>query len=227
MDPTPLPFFLVEKCGLFFQQRGDPIRRVETLAQRIFGTISEHGRGWVFSPEEFRDFGDPRVIGVALGRMVSTGKIRRLTRGLYDYPKASEHGPLAPDPDAIARALVGRHNLRLVPAGAYAANLLGLWPKSSRSVVFLTDGPSRTVHVGGQDIRLKQTTPRNVGPAGRISGVVIQALRHLGQQQVDDVVIQKLRKRLRADEKKQLLEDLPFAPEWVRTHLRSIAKEEA
>lgn len=161
---------------------------METLAQRIFGTISEHGRGWVFSPEEFRDFGDPRVIGVALGRMVSAGKIRRLTRGLYDYPKAGEHGPFPPAPDAVARALVGRHNIRLVPAGAYAANLLGLSHQSSGAVVFLTDGPSRTVHVGGQEIRLKQTTPRNVGPAGRTSGLVIQALRHLGQRHVDDLV---------------------------------------
>lgn len=182
----------------------------------------------MFSPEEFREFGDPRVVGVALSRMVSSGKIRRLARGLYDYPNIDPaHGPLAPKPDAIARALVGRHNIRLLPAGAYAANLLSLSSQQPGPVVFLTDGPSRTVHVSGQEIRLKQTTPRNVGPASRTSGLVIQALRHLGQQHVDDLVIQKLRKRLSALEKKQLLEDLPFAPEWVRTHLRGIAKEGA
>jgi hypothetical protein len=48
----------------------------------------------------------------------------------------------------------------------------------------------------------------------------------LGQAHVDDAVIQKLRKKLTVEDKKELLEDLPFAPEWVRTHLRAIAKEE-
>lgn len=199
---------------------------METLGKRIFGKISEHGRGWVFSPEEFRDLGDPRFVGVALSRMVSTGTIRRLARGLYDFPESDPIlGIMAPSPDAIAKALVGRHNIRLLPSGAYAAKLLGLTEKVAAPVVFLTDGPSRTVRVGDQEIRLKRTTPRNMGPAGRTSGLVIQALRHLGQERVDEVVIGRLRKKLSAEEKKELLQDLTYSPVWVRAHLRVIAKE--
>lgn len=165
---------------------------------------------------------------MALSRMVSTGTIRRLARGLYDYPESDPvRGALAPSPEAIAQALVGRHNIRLLPSGAYAAKLLGLTEEVAAPIVFLTDGPSRTLRVGDQEIRLKQTTPRNMGPAGRTSGLVIQALRHLGQQHVDGDVIGKLRKKLSAQEKEQLLEDLPYAPVWVRAHLRAIAKEEA
>lgn len=198
---------------------------METLGKRIFGKISQHGRGWVFSPDEFSDLGDPRFVGVALGRLVSAGTIRRLARGLYDYPKShAVIGTLAPSPDAIAKALVGRHNIRLLPSGAYAANLLGLSEQVPAKIVFLTDGPSRTVRVGDQEIRLKQTTPRNMGPAGRTSGLVIQALRHLGQQHVDDPVLQSLKRKLSAEDKKQLLEDLGYAPAWVRAHLRAIAK---
>ena len=94
-------------------------------------------------------------------------------------------------------------------------------------IVFLTDGPSRTVRVGDQQIRLRQTTPRAMGPAGRSSGLVIQALRHLGQQHVDGAVIQVLRRKLHADDKKQLLQDLGYAPAWVRAHLRAIAKADS
>lgn len=201
---------------------------VQTLGEQILAQICQNGRGWVFSPDEFRDLGDPRFVGMALTRMVSKGTIRRLARGLYDYPKTHPViGTLAPSPDAIAKALVGRHNIRLLPSGAYAANLLGLSEQVPAKIVFLTDGPSRTVRVGDQEIHLKQTTPRTVGPAGRTSGLVIQALRHLGQQHVDDAVIQSLRHKLRADDKKQLLEDLGSAPAWVRAHLRTIAKEDS
>jgi hypothetical protein len=198
---------------------------VKSLGQRILAEISRHGRGWVFSPDEFSDLADPRFVGVALSRMVAAGAIRRLARGLYDYPKSHPViGILAPSPDAIAKALVGRHNIRLLPSGAYAANLLGLSEQVPAKIVFLTDGPSRTVRVGDQEIRLKQTTPRNMGPAGRTSGLVIQALRHLGQQHVDDLVLQSLKRNLSAKDKKQLLEDLAYAPAWVRAHLRVIAK---
>jgi len=198
---------------------------VQTLGERIFAQIRRNGRGWVFSLDEFRDLGDPRFVGMALTRMVSKGTIRRLARGLYDYPRSHPViGTLAPSSDAIATALVGRHNIRLLPSGAYAANLLGLSEQVPAKIVFLTDGPSRTVQVGDQEIRLKQTTPRTMGPAGRTSGLVIQALRHLGQQHVDGVVIQTLGRKLRANDKKQLLEDLGYAPAWVRAHLRAIAK---
>jgi hypothetical protein len=160
-----------------------------------------------------------------LGRLVSAGTIRRLARGLYDYPKSHPViGTLAPSPDPIAKALVGRHNIRLLPSGAYAANLLGLSEQVPAKIVFLTDGPSRTVRVGNQEIRLKQTTPRNMGVAGRTSGLIIQALRHLRKQHVDDSVIQTLQQKLSAEDKKQLLADLGYAPGWVRAHLRAIAE---
>ena len=179
----------------------------------------------MFSPDEFRDLGDPRFIGVALTRLVSAGKIRRLARGLYDYPEShAVIGTLAPSPDAIAKALVGRHNIRLLPTGAYAANLLGLSEQVPAKIVFLTDGPSRTVRIDNQEIRLKQTTPRNMGPAGRTSGLVIQALRHLGKEHINEGVIQTLRQKLSAGDKAQLLKDLGFAPAWVRPHLRAIAE---
>jgi len=201
---------------------------VQTLGEQILAQICRNGRGWVFSPDEFRDLGDPRFVGMALTRMVSKGTIRRLARGLYDYPNSHPViGTLAPSPDAIAKALVGRHNIRLLPSGAYAANLLGLSEQVPAKIVFLTDGPSRTVRVGDQEIRLKQTTPRTMGPAGRTSGLVIQALRHLGQQHVDGAVIQMLRRKLHADDKKQLLQDLGYAPAWVRAHLRAIAKADS
>lgn len=201
---------------------------MQTLGEQILAQICRNGRGWVFSPDEFRDLGDPRFVGMALTRMVSKGTIRRLARGLYDYPNSHPViGTLAPSPDAIAKALVGRHNIRLLPSGAYAANLLGLSEQVPAKIVFLTDGPSRTVRVGDQEIRLKQTTPRTMGPAGRTSGLVIQALRHLGQQHVDGAVIQMLRRKLHADDKKQLLQDLGYAPAWVRAHLRAIAKADS
>ena len=56
-------------------------------------------------------------------------------------------------------------------------------------VVFLTDGPSRLVRVGPMTIQLRRTTPRNMAAAGRLSGLVIQAFRHLGK---DDITTERV-----------------------------------
>jgi hypothetical protein len=179
----------------------------------------------VFSPHDFIDLGSRDAVDKALSRLARKGTLRRLARGLYDYPKTHPvMGILTPGPDTIAATLAGKHGIRLQPSGAYAANLLGLSTQVPAKIVFLTDGPSRAVRVGNQEIRLIRTTPRNMGPAGRVSGLVIQALRHLGQRHVDDSVIRSLRRKLSADDKRQLMKDIAFAPAWVGVHLRAIAK---
>ena len=56
-------------------------------------------------------------------------------------------------------------------------------------IVFLTDGPARRVKLARHEIVLMRTTPRNMATAGRKSGTVIQALRHIGQRHVDDKMV--------------------------------------
>lgn len=170
--------------------------------------------------------GDPRSVSMALTRLARKGLIRQLTRGLYDYPKNDpEIGVLSPSIDAVARALSFRHSIRLQPTGGYAANLLGLSDQVPMKIVFLTDGPNRRIQLGNLQIILKRTSPRNMAAAGRISGLVIQALRHIGQRNVDDRVISKLRQTLSAKDKKRLLLDLRHAPAWVAGAMRQIAEK--
>jgi hypothetical protein len=158
--------------------------------------------------------------------LAAKGTIRRLARGIYDYPKTHPVlGTLAPSPEAIAKAVVGRDRTKIQPSGPYAANLLGLSPQVPARIVFLTDGPAKTVRFGKQEIQLKQTTPRNMAAAGRVSGLVIQALRNLGQRNVTTPVIQQLKRSLKTEEKRQLQQDIELAPAWIGKYLREIAQD--
>jgi len=58
--------------------------------------------------------------------------------------------------------------------------------------------------------------------AGKISGLVIQALRYLGQNNVDDRTIEILKKRLSSTDKRQLINDLRFAPVWIGVIFRKL-----
>ena len=194
-----------------------------SIENRIFNRISDKKRGWVFTPSYFLDIGNRDAIDQALGRLVRSAAIRRLARGLYDYPeKHPTLGDLPPNYERIAQALAGRDSLKIQPSGAYAANLLGLTEQVPARIVFLTDGSNRTVDINKQQIVLKRTTPKNMATAGRVSGLVIQALRYLGQNNVDDKIIEILKKKLSPKDKRQLINDLRFAPVWIGVIFRQL-----
>ena len=199
---------------------------MQSLLDQIVSRIYGHGRGWAFTPNDFRDFAEPRAVGGALSQLQKRGTIRRLGRGIYDYPKQHPAlGMLSADPEAVAHALAGKGAVRLQPSGAYAANLLGLSQQVPAKITFYTEGPSKKVHLGNQTIELKNTSPRNTAAAGRISGLVIQALRYLGQDHVDQTVIDVLRQKLDSRAKAQLIADIAYAPAWIGEHLRTLAQE--
>ncbi len=190
----------------------------------MLARIKARGEGWVFSPTDFLDLGSRHAVDKALSRMAAASQIRRVARGLYDVPR--QHpivGTTAPSVDKVAKALAGKAGSRLQPTGAYAANLLGLSDQVPAKVVFLTDGRSKRVRLGKLDIVLKQTSPRSMATAGRISGLVIQALRYLGKTHVNDDTIKRLDRRLSADDRKLLVKDIAFAPAWIRDIMRRLA----
>ena len=195
----------------------------QSIEKKIVSRIYSKDVGWVFTPNHFIDLGSRTAVAQALVRLVRVGTIRRLAHGLYDYPeKHPTLGELPANYERIAQALAGRDNLRIQPSGAYAANLLGLTEQVPARIVFLTDGANRTVQINKQQLALKRTTPKNMATAGRVSGLVIQALRYLGQDNVDDKIIGILKKRLSSDDKRQLINDLRFAPVWIGTIFRKL-----
>lgn len=151
--------------------------------------------------------GSKETVDVILHRLAKQGTIRRLARGVYAFPK--EHpvlGPLAPSAEAVA---------------------LGLTEQVPAKAVFLTDGPTRTVKVGPTTIQLRRTTPKNMEAAGRLSGLLIQALRKLGQEHVTQQRQDHLKRTIPASKGRELLKDLRLAPAWMHPIFRELAEEEA
>lgn len=198
---------------------------MQTIEDKIKSRIFGHGRGAVFTPQHFLDLAGRAAVDKSLSRLAAAGTIRRLTRGLYEYPQEHpELGRLSPDIQKVAKALAGKDRIRLQPAGAYATNLLGLTEQVPAKVIFLTDGPTRTVKIGRQEIQLRRTTPRNMAAAGRLSGLLMQAFRHLGREHITPQRLAHLKRTLPASERKQLLKDLPLAPTWMHEFFRDLAE---
>ena len=197
---------------------------MQSIEYKVVSRIYGRKRGWVFTPNDVLDLGSRPLIDNALSSLAQRGTVRRLTRGVYDYPRLHPKlGTLPPFPEKVAAAITAKDKSHFQPSGAYAANLLGLTEQVPAKIVFLTEGTNRTVTIGRTKISFKKATAKNMATAGRISGLVIQALRHLGQAHIDQRITSQLRSRLSDADKKQLLKDIRYAPAWIGSILRLIA----
>jgi hypothetical protein len=189
-----------------------------SVQDRIHNRIKRKGRGTVFTPKDFLDLGSRAAVDQSLSRMARAGTIRRLDRGVYDFPQTHPRfGALSPSSDAVAKAVAG--GCAVQPSGAQAANSLGLSTQVPARTVYYTDGPQRNVRVGRGRIQVRRRSPRDTVGAGTDAGRLYQALRYVGRKRVSDDVIDALRRRVPADVRRQLHADLKknphVAPDWI------------
>ena len=198
-----------------------------SVPDQIMRRARSSGRGGVFTPQDFLDVAARAAVDQALSRLVKRGKLRRLARGLYDYPKIHPKlGPLSPAPDDVARALARETGSRAQIAGAHAANALGLSTQVPAKSLYLTDGPSRRIVLGKRVVDLRHASPKHLIAPGSPAGTVVQALRHVGPVRADDVARVAVR-RLSASDKKALVSNAVQAPAWMRPTLISIGNAPA
>jgi hypothetical protein len=199
---------------------------MSTIRDDILDRIRGHERGKVFTPKDFLDLSSRDAADQSLSRLVKSGEIRRLGRGLYHYPRVNERLgiPIDPDPDEIAEALGRQTGSRVLPSGAAAANRLGLSTQVPAKPVYLTDGRSREVRIGCMVFQIRHAAPKELSTASRTSAMVFQALRHLGQAAVDEQVIARLRRALSADQRQELLRDARYTTGWIAAVVRQVAQ---
>lgn len=195
---------------------------VTSVSDRIMQRARAGGRGGVFTPSDFLGVAARAAVDQALSRLVKGGKLRRLARGLYDFPKLHPKlGPLSPGPDDVARALARETGSQAQIAGAHAANALGLSTQVPAKSLYLTNGPSRRIVLGKRVVDLRHASPKHLIAPGSPAGTVVQALRHVGPVRAADVAQIAVR-RLSASDKKMLVSNAIQAPAWMRPTLISI-----
>ena len=189
--------------------------RKKSTSYLVLRRIRGHGRGWIFTVSEFLDLGSENSLKKALSRLESDGIIRRLARGIYDYPRVHKKlGVLSPNPDEVATALAASTGSRVQISGGRAANLFGLTTQVPAQLVYLTDGPPRRVQIAGQTIQLKHARPSKFPGNGTPVGLAIQAMRAVGPKVNKDILFKRLSFGLSLHDKLQLIKLRKHAPRW-------------
>ena len=189
--------------------------------------IRSQGRGWVFSQHDFAGMGSRAAIDVALHRLLLKGTIRRVMRGLYDYPQFSTMltQDLSPDMERVAQALARKFGWRIQPGAAAAQNLLGLSTQVPAHMVYLSDGPNRAYRVGKTALVFDHTALKEAGFKRPESGLIVQALKAFGQERVTPEITAKIRLWLDPTLRENILADTKIATGWVYAAVRQICRE--
>jgi len=188
-----------------------------SVEHQIAQRIESLQKGGLLFPVDFSDLGSSEAVRLSLFRLEKQGVISRVAQGIYVSPKKSALiGKLLPTAEEVVEAIVKRDKIRAVPTGSYALNALGLSTQVPMNIVMLSDGSPREIKLGKRKIKFKRTTPKNLMAKGKISRLVIQALKEIGNGMLREDEEKKIIELLKKEEKTDLTHDIKLAPVWIQ-----------
>lgn len=197
---------------------------MQSIDNKIISRVCGKGKGWVFSQNDLSDLGTSESVRKALSRLEQRDKLRRVLRGVYDLPKFSKllNKELSPDVDSVALALARKFNWQISPSGDTALNILGLSTQVPGRFVYLSNGPSRNYELGNQILEFKKTTLKEVGFKHHESDLLVQALKTLGKDRINEKLIVKLARKYKPKDCKKILKDTQMTRTWVYETIKKI-----
>lgn len=200
-----------------------------SIEDKVVNKIYGSGRGWAFSQIDFATLGSRSAIDIALHRLVDKGTIRRVIRGIYDYPKYSDllQKYLSPDIDKVGQAIARKHGWRIQPSGGTALNVLGLSTQVPSKYVYLSDGPSKVFTVGKTSISFKSTVLKEVGFKLHESALIVAGFRSLGAERLTPDVIKHTRDWLSPDLRSRVMKDTAKVTGWIYASIRKVCLEQS
>jgi len=196
----------------------------KTPKNKIFSRICWRGRGWSFTPNDFiKDFKRWEVDD-SLEDLTNTNKIRRLMRGLYDYPLYSKflNKTVAPDMEQVANALARKFEWRIQPTGETALNYLNLSTQIMGNYIYLSDGPSKKYEILGQALEFKHTTLKEASLRYRTTALVVQAMKATRKENITPEFLSKLKDKFNEKEWHKIKRESVKAPLWVYDYISEI-----
>ena len=194
------------------------------LREEIRERITNAPRGTVFTTKDFLDLGPYESVRKILPWMAKDAEIRRIIQGIYDRPYYSEllRETRAPDIAQVAKALARSFNWTIAPSGATALNLLGLTTQVPAHYEYISDGPYRKYDIDGITLSFAHRNNRSISSLSPKTVLVIEALKFLGKDHVDDAVVRALSLALNSEEMSKALIEAKQTSQWIYDVMRKV-----
>ncbi len=201
---------------------------ISSYTNKVKEIIFNHNSGWVFTHVDFNALGSMATVERVLSRLVMSGEIKRIRRGIYYIPENSRWGEVPPSQSNIIKALSRSMNTDFIPDGANALYQLGLTQQVPMKQVYLTDKQISTISIGKTDIEFKKVSSKKLSGAKSGVSVYLSALEYLGKEEAfQESVKSRVANTIKKSMVGKLEEASEFRAVWVREVVKDITRRVA
>ncbi len=197
-----------------------------SIITRIYERIKEVGHDEVYIVGDFLDLGEYHAVRKALLRLDESGKIQKIMRGVYYYPRYSEliEEYEAPSPGKVAETLARKFGWSIAPCAETALNQLGLSTQVPAKWSYISDGPYHEFQIGAFTIEFRHRSNREISGISRQTATIIQALKAIGKNNVTDMQMDTIRRQISDEDKATVLKEAQQATVWVYDLMKQICE---
>lgn len=192
----------------------------------IFEKINSFDPHKVFCANDFLDIASNATVRQILKRLADEDKIKRVIDGFYYSPKYSK---LIGEYEAasiheLALAIARKYNWNIAPYSSTALNLLGLSTQVPTHYTYISSGRYKTYKIAGTVLEFKKVNPGEIANMSLKSATVIQAIKSLGKEDINDQVMHKMRESLTEKERTDLMDESKSVSAWIYEVIREICE---
>lgn len=192
----------------------------QTLREQILSSEDDA----IFFRNDFPQY-HPESVGRILTDLTEEGELIRIASGIYIKPRMSRFGPVMPSIEHIVKAISIRDKAQILPSGDTALNALGLSTQVPMSYSFLTTGSARKLSIGKRQVTLKRGVPRNFAYKTQLIGLIVQALRCLGEPNVTSKELEQIQRLItKESDQEALIRDVHMMPVWMKRIIKPMIK---
>ena len=190
----------------------------KTLREKILSSEDDS----IFFRSDFPEY-HTESVGRVLSELTKEGRLLRIASGIYVKSRMTRFGPVKPSVDKIVNAIAERDRVQVLPAGVVALNMLGLSTQVPMVYCYLTMGSARTIKFDGFKVILKRGVPRNFAYKTRLIALLVQALKALGEENVEDEELSQIAMLLEKEPDREALErDVLRMPAWMKRMVKGL-----
>lgn len=201
---------------------------MQIIEKTILNTLHRKGRGFVFSNRDFSDKSNATSIDKSLSLLAQRKQIRRISQGLYDFPRYNDiiKEVLPPNIEIAAKAIARKLNWKIIPTGNKILNDLGLSTQVPSKYVFLSSGPSKIYNIMGASLEFKKVASKNINFKHEESALLVNAIKTIGLKNISDEVISIFRKNIPSNKYQKIIKDTKHAEIKVYDIIKKICQSE-
>ena len=194
---------------------------METVSARILKEVAGMPEATPIYAKGLLHLGSRAAVDQALSRLTHRRELLRVARGLYLRPTETRFGPRPPGVEVVLRALQEDSGEIFAPSGAAAANRLGLTTQVPVRTIYLTSGPTRGLHFGGQTVELRHAPQWQLMLPEHTAGDVVRAFAWLGRARCAELT-SRLQGKLSKETLRELSRTRGRMPTWMAEQISKL-----